>query len=204
MAYIYCITNQLNLKKYVGKSTSSLEKRWVEHCKDARKERCEKRPLYDAMNKYGEENFLIELLGEYSELELGSYESYWIEKLNTFKDGYNATLGGDGSILFDYQLIVDTYNDLKSVAKTSEKIGCCVETTRKVLHLYKINFDTKEVIQLKDGIPINSFVSIREAADWIYNAQLSKGTVKSIAAKICNVCKGSKKSAFKYTWRYCD
>lgn len=202
MAYIYCITNQLNLKKYVGKSTSSLEKRWIEHCKDARKERCEKRPLYDAMNKYGEENFLIELLGEYSELELDSYESYWINKLNTFKDGYNATLGGDGSILFDYQLIVDTYNDLKSVAKTSEKIGCCVETTRKVLHLYKINFATKEVVQLKDGIPINSFISIREAADWIYNAQLSKGTIKSIAAKICNVCKGSMKSAYKYTWEY--
>jgi len=202
MAYIYCITNQLNQKKYVGKSTSSLEKRWNEHCRDARKERCEKRPLYDAINKYGEENFIIELLGEYSELDLSFQENYWIETLNTFKNGYNATLGGDGKILFDYQLIVNTYLELKSVAKTSEKIGCCSDTTRKVLKLNNINCTTKEVFQLENNQIINSFISIKEAADWIFEQGKSKGSIKSIAAKICNVCKGSMKTAYKYTWEY--
>lgn len=57
MGYIYCITNLVNQKKYVGKTIYSITERFKEHCSDSKRERCEKRPLYDAMNKYGIENF---------------------------------------------------------------------------------------------------------------------------------------------------
>ena len=46
MAYIYKITNQINGKVYIGKTLSSIEERWKEHCKDYKREYCEKRPLY--------------------------------------------------------------------------------------------------------------------------------------------------------------
>ena len=62
MGYIYCITNLINSKRYIGKTTTTIEERWREHCLDSRKERCEKRPLYSAFNKYGIENFIIEEL----------------------------------------------------------------------------------------------------------------------------------------------
>ena len=62
MGYIYCITNLINKKKYVGKSTYNVNKRFKEHCRDAFKERCDKRPLYNAIRKYGVKNFLLEVL----------------------------------------------------------------------------------------------------------------------------------------------
>ena len=58
--YIYKITNLINQKAYIGKTTSTIEKRWKEHCQDYKRRQYEKRPLYDAMNKYGIENFSIE------------------------------------------------------------------------------------------------------------------------------------------------
>ena len=60
MAYIYKIINDVNDKIYIGKTECSIEKRFKEHCKDAFKERNEKRPLYAAMKKYGIDHFHIE------------------------------------------------------------------------------------------------------------------------------------------------
>lgn len=111
MAYIYCITNLINSKRYVGKTTTSIEERWKEHCYDFQKERCNKRPLYDAMNKYGVENFMIEEL-EYvdSNSELSEREIYWIKELGTYgSNGYNASK--EEMALF-YTIIVKLQNQL--------------------------------------------------------------------------------------------
>lgn len=91
---IYCITNIINQKKYIGKSFSTMEKRFKEHLSDSNKKRCNNRPLYKAIAKYGKECFTIELLGIFPEKELIDKEIEFIEKYDTYKKGYNATLGG--------------------------------------------------------------------------------------------------------------
>lgn len=73
---IYKIYNDVNDKLYIGKTVSSIEKRFQEHCDDSKKERCEKRPLYNAMNKYGIEHFFIELIEECDLKELSEKEIY--------------------------------------------------------------------------------------------------------------------------------
>ena len=61
------------------------------------------------MNKYGIENFKVEQL-EYVEDDslLSDKEIYWIKELDTYgSKGYNASKGGDGTILYDYNEIIE-------------------------------------------------------------------------------------------------
>jgi predicted GIY-YIG superfamily endonuclease len=44
--YIYCISNKINSYQYVGKTIRNIQERFLEHCKDSQKEKCENRPLY--------------------------------------------------------------------------------------------------------------------------------------------------------------
>ena len=92
MPYIYKIVNDINDKIYVGKTLLTVEKRFKEHCNAYKKERYEKRPLYDAMNKYGIEHFKVETIEECSLEEVNEREIYWIKELNSYHNGYNATL----------------------------------------------------------------------------------------------------------------
>ena len=62
--FIYVITNEVNGKQYVGKTTDTIEERYKGHLHDRSRPHIEKRPLYDAMNKYGIEHFSIKQLEE--------------------------------------------------------------------------------------------------------------------------------------------
>ena len=60
---IYCIINNINNKKYVG-LFKNCYKRWWDHREAAKRPRkeCQKRvPLYNAMRKYGLDNFSFEI-----------------------------------------------------------------------------------------------------------------------------------------------
>lgn len=110
-----------------------LKKRWQEHCKDSKRRKIEKRPLYSAMRKYGIENFKIEEIEECSDVIVNEREIYWIEKLQTFKNGYNATIGGDGKHYLDYDLICETYLEVKNLKETAKICGCCTDSVSNIL-----------------------------------------------------------------------
>ena len=133
MSYIYCITNLVNGKQYIGKTTYSVTKRFKEHCKECKKERYEKRPLYCAMGKYGIQNFIVEQLLECPDDELSAYEIQYIEKYETYgSNGYNATKGGDGFILYDYKEIIKLYKTGLSMREVAAKVHCCTDIVSKV------------------------------------------------------------------------
>lgn len=52
--------------------------------------------LKRALNKYGRKNFKKEILEYCSKNNWQERERYWIEKMETYKSGYNLTLGGEG------------------------------------------------------------------------------------------------------------
>ena len=58
----------------------------------------------------------------------------------------------------------------------------------------------KPVEMLSNGIVINDFISIRDAARWCDDNTTYKA--KSKASKIKDVCDGNRKTAYGYSWRY--
>ena len=213
MAYIYCITNQINGKQYIGKTTESITKRFKEHCRDSKKERCEKRPLYDAMNKYGVQNFIAEELIQCEPDELDSYEKLFIEKLDTYNNGYNATKGGDGSILFNYEDIVKLYKEGKTMREVASLLNCCVNTVSKVVHMYELPINKvfrgscqhpKAVVQLDKETQqeIATFNSVADAGRWLAENGYAKKYSGGVRQKICDCCAGKLKSAYKFKWKF--
>lgn len=91
---IYKITNQVNGKFYVGKTMKSLSTRFYNHSYASKTGSTTY--FHKAIQKYGEDSFIIEELDRCDSDILGEKEIEWISKL---KPEYNQTLGGDGGIL---------------------------------------------------------------------------------------------------------
>jgi group I intron endonuclease len=94
---VYKISNSINGKIYIGQTTRLLRIRFSEHCTR------DKGQLRNAINKYGRENFHIEVLCECSSIdELNKKEEFFIESMNTLKpNGYNLLRGGRNKIPLD-------------------------------------------------------------------------------------------------------
>ena len=212
MAYIYQIINDINGKSYIGKTEFSIEKRFKEHCNDAFKKNNEKRPLYAAMRKYGIKHFHIFLIEETNDPQ--EREIYWIEKKHTFKQGYNATLGGDGKKYIDYDLVITNYQELKSQKKVAEKMGINIDSVAKILkqnneYIYsskEVNKNTRgKIVKMYDKKTNNflqCFASIGDAAHYLIENNLTNCKFSTIHSHISEVCRGKRKSAAGYKWKF--
>jgi len=216
MGYIYCITNTINNKKYIGKTLKSVEERWKEHLIDYKRIKCEKRALYDAMNKYGVENFECETIGEFPDDILEDKEKFFIEKINTYHYGYNLTIGGDGKQLYDYDKIIEYYvNNDVTIIETSVKFNCCVDTVRTILRKYNIkirpqyykyfgNCNMPKRISCfdKGGNYIKTFESTSDAGRWIFENGKCKELRSGVRSHICDCANGKSHTAYGYKWKY--
>lgn len=197
MPYIYKIVNDINQHIYIGKTYRTIEERWKEHCKDYYRPEFRERPLYRAMNKYGISNFHIELIEEVLN-NAEDREIYWISYYDSYRNGYNATPGGDGRPYLDHQLIIKTYNEVGSVRKTAQILGIDKDWAYKILHSYNVDTSVcknnwKAVAQIDPitGEILRVYPSIREA-------ERDNGNTRHIA----EVCKGKRKTCKGYKWKY--
>jgi group I intron endonuclease len=125
---IYKITNKINNKCYIGKS-SNIEERWQYHVNRRYDNKEYNKPLYRALRKYGINNFSFEIIEELENYEQDSNkrEQYWIKFYNSYgESGYNGTKGGDGGV---------------TVANPRETYGKL--TTEEVIYLRKRYLECK-------------------------------------------------------------
>ena len=99
IGYIYHIINKVNGKRYIGE-TVQYETRKKTHLRNLKNGEHHSIKLQKAWNKYGEDNFEFQVRQvEISSLdELNKLEQEEIKKYNSYYDGYNQTIGGDGII----------------------------------------------------------------------------------------------------------
>jgi len=83
---------------YVGVSTATLAKRLSSHL--APKSKCI--GLRNAIQLHGRDNFTIQVVEENVPSEwLDEREKYWVAKLDTHRNGYNCTAGGEANPMAD-------------------------------------------------------------------------------------------------------
>lgn len=208
MAYIYKITNIINNKLYIGKTVNTIEKRFNQHKNESKTERAKNRPLYRAINKYGIENFEIEIIEECNYDILNEREIYWINYYDTYNNGYNATLGGDGTIIIDYKKVLDMWNKNNNITvkQIAEFMGHDIGVISRILKEHNI---TKEEI-IKRGQDSYSYKVAQLDKDTeeiiaIYDSQqkaaVALGKTPTCGANIGRVCNGQRPTAYGYKWK---
>ena len=201
MGYIYLITNNINNKRYVGKTEKTPQERFKEHIDNVYSENDKNRPLYKALKKYGVDNFSLSILeSNIPSKELAMREQYWIKKLDTYQKEYNATKGGDGVPLYDKEAIYQYYKqNNSSIIDTARHFDCdrrvvrnalreqgIINTPNEIKSIYQLDRDTCEIIQ--------TFNSIRAAARFFHK------TTSGLALAL----KDCWRTYANYRWCYCD
>jgi group I intron endonuclease len=95
---IYKISNIVNGKTYIGQTVQQNPKmRWYDHC--ARTRKGVNHPLCNAINKYGMENFIWEVIDHASSLDaLNMLEQHYVKHYNSINEGYNIRHAGGNKI----------------------------------------------------------------------------------------------------------
>lgn len=167
---IYKITNKINGHIYIGQ-TNNFEHRKNNHIKTAQnKWKGYERPLYQAMIKYGIENFEFEIIDTATTYdELNEKEIYYIEYYQSSIDygkGYNLDLGGHNGRKSEY---------------VKRKIGGA--QIGELNHMYGKKFElcanSKPMINETTGV---KYVSLRQCALKEY------GTIEAVKqiSKVCD------------------
>lgn len=127
---IYCFTNKINNKQYVGQSMN-IEDRYNAH----RTRHLNKSSsmyssaFYEALRKYGFENFTFEIIDSndnYVKEDLNQLERYYIKQLDTYNNGYNMNYGGDSIYVTHFlseKEVLEIRNKIFSTTKTFKDIA---------------------------------------------------------------------------------
>ena len=153
---------------------------------------------------------------------LDEREKYWIEKYDSYNNGYNSTLGGNNGIAGHNKLAVEAYDmqgnyikTYESIASAARELQCSpmlivsvLKQRRRTAKGYQFKYkdsDTeilpiinyrggkKPVLQLDDNNNIiNEYASAIEASE----------KTGAYAPSIKRVCQGKKITTHGYRWQY--
>ena len=141
---IYKITNLINNKLYIGQSRFIM-RRFQKHKSEAINNN--PLPLYNAIRKYGIENFAFDVLEECEPKQLNDREAYYMFLYNSFVPfGYNIRVPSDeGYYVHVPDYIYEIYDLLRTTNLSYEEIGKQFDLSAS--HIYNINYGNSWKIQ---------------------------------------------------------
>lgn len=208
---IYCYTNKINNKKYIGQTSKELMIRHNQHIKSKRNDY-----FHKAIRKYGIENFTLEVLHIADKYSLDLLEIFYIEYFNLTnkKYGYNCKTGGSNGKHTD-----STKQSMSDYAKNrpyehNKKISDSMKGEKNPHKGVPISDDNKQ--KMADGrrnsekrkqmfntkvIQYDKNMNIIKIWDSISQVNRDLGIDISCISK---VCQGKRKTAGSFIWRYAD
>ena len=221
---IYCITNRINNKIYIGSSVN-IKSRWKSHRSSSG--RSASTLIGKAIRKYGISNFHFGVLEFCPENRLISLEQEWIDAAQPFNDrGYNISRIAERSKGAALALQKKVYQ----VEPSSGAIISCFGSIKEAATFLGVNASNIEsVIQGKNNTaagftwvvdalaakpvtianstkkrPVMSYLPSGEPAKFYESARSAAKELGISNTSILRVCSGNKKTANGLVWKYID
>lgn len=200
MAFIYKIVNDVNDKVYIGETAISISKRWDKHLQDLHKRNYK---LYLAMRKYGIAHFKIEQIEECNFEERFEREKYWIQQYNSYYNGYNSTLGGEGSTKYDYDEVYQLWLEGYTPQELKGLTGASDGTIQNILRANSVSH--QEIRERAHSRPVIQF---NQSGDFVqmFPSANAAGRYLGLAngSNIIKCCLGDIKTSKGFIWKYAD
>jgi len=222
--WIYKISNNINLKCYIGQTTTSIKRRWSQHLNSKSSDSI----LYKAMNKYGRDNFdieEIEFIENKSKEELkkllNEKEKYYIFTNNTIIPyGYNMTAGGESRPdnvcikVYCYTIDGKYIGEFKSMTEASMNLDIPITNIHEALsrkgttHGYYFSFeqcfDYKPLTGVKVAVDVYDYKTLSYVGQFesISSALCYLGFDNKRVSHVKRCMDGKTKHAYGYIWRY--
>ena len=132
------------------------------------------------MKKYGVDNFYMEILERnVPNNNLDEREKYYIDKFNSFHNGYNETIGGEGESHVDHDLIIGVFNRGYSITEIHALTGYSNSTISSHIkgdgcvakHYKRLSHARREKMNNGKAIVFcgKTFSSHKECAEYLVN-----------------------------------
>ena len=174
---IYKIENIVNHKVYIGQTSQErgfqdrycrkgqgIERVYNSYLYEQKHNRHYNIHLFRAIEKYGFDAFVVDEIFEVAldECELNEKEIFYIEKFNSFHNGYNSTLGGDGT----YGYKPPTGKNHKQSVRV-----CQISPDGKLIKIWDSFGDIHRELGLGKGAIANVCIGCKETSGgfvWVY------------------------------------